>query len=163
MNQKWGKGSTDGERSAVKVSRDFDFPRESVFNLLTDPKKGAVSWSPEGAVNLVFELDPRTGGAIRIHDRDPEGNVHKTSGTVVEIVVPELLVVKTATIPATGTAPWEALQTLTFEELSPKRTRVIVRVKVLAIGSFSGGVESLEEGFQGGWGEVFEKLGRALR
>jgi uncharacterized protein YndB with AHSA1/START domain len=62
MNQKWGKESPNGERSAVQVSRDFDFPRESVFNLLTDPKKGAVSWSPEEAVNLVFELDPRPGG-----------------------------------------------------------------------------------------------------
>jgi len=162
MNQKWRKESTDGERSAVKVSRDFDFPRESVFHLLTDPKKGAVSWSPEEAVNLVFELDPRPGGAIRIHDRDSEGNVHKTSGTVVEIVVPELLVVKTATVPASGTAPWEALQTVTFEALSPTRTRVTVRVKVLATGSFPGAVESLEEGFQGGWGEVLEKLRRAL-
>jgi uncharacterized protein YndB with AHSA1/START domain len=80
----------------------------------------------------------------------------------VEIVVPELLVVKTATTPATGTAPWEALQTVTFEELSPKRTRVTVRVKVLATGSFPGNVESLEGGFQGGWGEVLEKLRRAL-
>jgi uncharacterized protein YndB with AHSA1/START domain len=162
MNQKWGNQATDGERSAVKISRDFDFPRESVFNMLTDPKKGAVSWSPEEATTLLFELDPRPGGAIRIHDRDSEGNVHKTSGTVVEIVVPELLVVKTATTPATGTAPWEALQTLTFEELSPKKTRVTVRVKVLATGSFAGDVRALEEGFQGGWGEVLEKLRRAL-
>jgi|HubBroStandDraft_1064217.scaffolds.fasta_scaffold436892_2 uncharacterized protein YndB with AHSA1/START domain len=162
MNQKWAKESTDGEPSGVKVSRDFDFPRESVFNLLTDPKKGAVTWSPEEAVNLVFELDPRPGGVIRIHDRDGEGNVHKTSGTVVEIVVPELLVVKTATTPATGTAPWEALQTLTFEELSPQRTRVTVRVKVLATGAFPGDVNSLEEGYQGGWGEVLGKLQKAL-
>jgi len=162
MNQKRGKQSTDGERSAAKVSRDFDFPRETVFNMLTDPKKGAVSWSPEEAVNLVFELDPRPGGAIRIHDRDSEGNVAKTIGTVVKIVVPELLVVKTATTPPTGTAPWEALQTLKFEELSPRKTRVTVLVKVLATGAFPGGVESLEEGFQGGWGEVLEKLQGAL-
>lgn len=162
MNAKWANGSTDGERGAVQVVREFDFPRESVFNMLTDPRKGAVSWSPEEAVNLVFELDPRPGGVLRIHDRDREGNVHKTSGTVVEIVVPELLIVQTATAPAAGTAPWEALQTVTFEELGPKRTRVTVRVKVLATGSFPGDVESLEEGFQGGWGEVLEKLRRAL-
>ena len=160
MNQKL---VTDGGRNAATVSRDFDFPRESVFNMLTDPKKGAVSWSPEGAVNLVFELDPRPGGAIRIHDRDSEGTLHKTSGTVVEIVVPELLVVKTSTSPSTGTRPWEALQTLRFEELSPNRTRVTILVKVLTEGSFPGGVEALEEGFQGGWGQVLEKLGRALR
>jgi uncharacterized protein YndB with AHSA1/START domain len=163
MNQESERRSMNGEREAAKVSRDFDFPRELVFNMLTDPKKGAVSWSPEEAVNLVFELDPRPGGAIRIHDRDGEGNVAKTTGTVVEIVVPELLVVKTATTLPTGSAPWEALQTLSFEELGPRKTRVTVLVKVLASGSFPGGVESLEEGFQGGWGQVLEKLQRALR
>jgi uncharacterized protein YndB with AHSA1/START domain len=162
MNQTRGRSSTDREQSVAEISREFDFPRESVFNMLTDPKKGAVSWSPEGAVNLVFELDPRPGGAIRIHDRDSEGNVAKTTGTVVEIVVPELLVVKTATIPPTGTDPWEALQTLRFEELGPRKTRVTVLVKVLATGSFPGGVGSLEEGFQGGWGEVLDKLQAAL-
>ncbi len=163
MNHKRREQSMDAERSGVRVTRDLDFPRQRVFDMLTDPKKGAVSWSPEGAVSLVFELDRRPGGTLRIHDRDQEGNVHKTSGTVVEIVVPERLVVKTATTLATGTAPWEALQTVLFEELSPSRTRVTVLVQVLATGSFPGGVESLEEGFQGGWGEVLEKLRRALQ
>ena len=162
MNHKQGNESMDAERRGAEVSRDFDFPREAVFNMLTDPKKGAVAWSPEEAENLVFELEPRPGGAIRIQDRDREGNVHKTSGTVLEIVVPERLVVRTATAPATGAAPWEALQTLVFEELTPTKTRVRVLVRVLATGSFPGGVESLEAGYQGGWGEVFEKLRRAL-
>lgn len=99
---------------------------------------------------------------MRIHDRDGDGIVHKTSGTVVDFVAPELLVVKTATAPPDGKAPWEALQTVTFEELSPKRTRVTVSVKVLATGSFPGDVEALEEGFQGGWGEVLDKVRREL-
>jgi uncharacterized protein YndB with AHSA1/START domain len=162
MNHEREKNSTDGDRAAAKVTKEFDFPRETVFNRLTDPKKGAVSWSPEGAINLVFELDLRPGGAIRIHDRDSEGNVAKTTGSVVEIKVPELLVVQTATTTPTGAAPWEALQTLRFEELGPRRTRVTVLVKVLRTGSFPGGAESLSEGFRGGWGEVLEKLQRAL-
>lgn len=162
MNRKQGEGTMDTGRAGAKISRDFDFPRRTVFNMLTDPKKGAVSWSPEEAETLVFELDPRPGGAIRIHDRDREGNVHKTTGTVVEIAVPERLVVRTATAPATGAAPWEALQTVLFEELGPRKTRVTVLVRVLATGSFPGGAESLEEGYQGGWGEVLEKLRRAL-
>lgn len=155
-------GSTRGGRGAAKISREFDFPREVVFDLLTDPRKGAVAWSPEEAVNLLFELDRRPGGAIRIHDRDRDGNVAETSGTVVEISAPELLVVRTATTSPAGTAPWEALQTLQFEALGPTRTRVTVLVKILATGSFPGGVESLEEGFQGGWGEVLERLRRTL-
>lgn len=51
---------------------------------------------------------------------------------------------------------------MTFEELNPKRTRVTVFVKIIETGSFPGGVESLKEGFQGGWGETFDMLQRAL-
>jgi uncharacterized protein YndB with AHSA1/START domain len=162
MNQKPGRESADVERSGVTVSREFDFPRESVFGMFTDAKKAAKFWGPEGAINLVFELDPRPGGAILIQDRNREGDTGTTSGTIVEIVVPELLVFRSSTKFGEGTAPWEALQTVTFEEVGPRRTRVKVRVKILAPGSFPGGVASLEEGFQGGWGETFDRLQREL-
>jgi uncharacterized protein YndB with AHSA1/START domain len=162
MNRTWGMESTDGERTAVRITRDFDFPRELVFEMLTDPRKAAKVWGPEGSVKLVFELDPRPGGAIRIHDHY-QGKTAMTTGTITEIVVPELLVFRSVTTPPEGTAPWEALQTVRFEELSPKRTRVTVLVKLLATGSFPGGAESLEEGFQGGWGETFDMLQRQLR
>jgi uncharacterized protein YndB with AHSA1/START domain len=162
LNQKWRNESIDGERGAVKISKDFDFPREVVFNMFVDEKKAAKFFGPEGAVKLVFELDPRPGGAIRIHDQY-QGSTAKTSGTITEVVFPERLAFKSATTPEQGTAPWEALQTVIFEALSPKRTRVTVLVKVLATGSFPGGVESLEEGFQGGWGETLDMLQRELR
>jgi uncharacterized protein YndB with AHSA1/START domain len=162
MNPKWRKESTDGQRAAVEISREFDFPRESVFNMLTDPKKAAKVWGPEGAVKFLFELDPRPGGAIRIHDYF-EGKTAKTSGTITEILVPELLVFRSVTTPEDGAAPWEALQTLTFEQLARQRTRVTIGVRILATGSFPGGVESLEEGYQGGWGETFDLLQKELR
>ncbi|HYK93820.1 MAG TPA: SRPBCC domain-containing protein [Thermoplasmata archaeon] len=162
MKQTWRKESMDGQRRAVKISREFDFPREWVFQMLTDPKKAAKVWGPEGAVKLVFELDPRPGGAITIHDQY-EGKTAKTTGTITEFVEPELLVFRSVTTPEEGVAPWEALQTVTLEELTPTRTRVTVLVQILATGSFPGGVESLEEGFQGGWGETFDMLQRQLR
>lgn len=163
MNPTWRKESTDGARSAVKVSRDFDFPRELVFDMFTDEKKAAKVWGPEGAVKVLFELDRKPGGAIRIRDRSSEGIVAETTGTVLEIVVPERLVFRSATVLGEGPAPWEALQTLTFEKLGPNKTRVTALVKVLATGSWEGDVGSLEEGFQGGWGETFDMLERALR
>ena len=123
MNPKWRNEAADGERNIVHISRDYDFPRPSVFGMFTDAKKAAKFWGPEGAVKLVFEFDARPGGAIRIHDRNSEGNVAKTSGTVLEVVVPELLVFRSATVFRDGVAPFEALQTVQFEELSPRRTR----------------------------------------
>ena len=162
MNPNGKKESKDGERNAVKLTRDYDFPRESVFSMLTGPKTASKFFSPEGAEKLVFEWDPRPGGAIRIHDRNSDGIVHKTSGTILEVVVPELLVYRSTTS-GEGATPFEALQTVKFEELSPKKTRVTVLVKVLAAGSFPGGVESLEEGFLGGWGQTLDMVQRELR
>jgi uncharacterized protein YndB with AHSA1/START domain len=161
MNRTWRKESADGERRAVKVSREFDFPRELVFKMLTDAEKAVKVWGPEGAVKLLFELDPRPGGAITIHDLY-DGKTAKTTGTITEFVAPELLAFRSITTPEEGATPWEALQTVTLEALSPTRTRVTVAVKILATGSFPGGVDSLEEGFQGGWGETFEMLQRQL-
>ncbi len=163
MNPKWKSETADGERNAVKISRDYDFPRKSVFEMFTDAKKAAKFWGPEGAVKLVFEFDATPGGSIRIHDQNSEGEVGKTSGTVLEVVAPELLVFRSATVLPGGTTPFEALQTIRFEELGPQRTRVTVRVKILRTGSFPGDVADLESGFEGGWGETLEMLQRELR
>lgn len=163
MSQRRKDGSADRERDEVEISRDLDFPREAVFRMLTDPKKAAACWGPEGAVKHLFELDPRPGGVIRIHDGTAEGIVAKTSGTIVDFVVPALFSFRSTTALVDGSAPWEAMQTVTFEEVGPKRTRVTVRVKVLAAGAFPGGVWSLGEGYKGGWGETFGMLERELR
>jgi len=161
MNKDWRNEAADGARSAVRMSREFDFPQATVFSMLTDAKKAAKVWGPEGSVKLVFELDPRPGGAIRIDDHY-KGKTARTVGTILEFVAPERFVFKSVTTPPEGTTPWEALQTVTCERLTPSRTRVTVQVKILATGSFPGGAESLEEGFQGGWGETFDMLQRAL-
>jgi len=164
MTQKETTDRTDAGREAVRISRDYDHPRESVFGMFIDPKKAAKFFGPEGATKLLFELEPRIGGAITIHDRDPEGNTGKTSGTITELVAPEVLAFRSATTfwsattPGKAGAPWEALQTIRFEALGPTRTRVTVLVKVLSTGSFPGGAESLEEGYVGGWRETLEML-----
>lgn len=154
---------TSGERSAVRISRDYDFPRESVFTMCTDPRK-AAKWflSPEGGVTLLFEIDARPGGTVRMDGHQGDGKVFKTSGTFLELVVPERIVIKTTTTPPGNSAPFEAVQTLIFEELGPKRTRVTVLVEVLSAGSFPGGLESLEEGFHGGWGGTLNLLQNEL-
>lgn len=151
------------DRSTATITREFDFSRESVFRMFTDPRK-AAKWfgTPEGAITDLFELDPRPGGTIRIHDREPGGPLHKTSGTVLEIVEPERFAFRSVTMLEDGATPFEALQTVTLEEIHPKRTRMTVTVKVLSVGSFPGGVEALVQGFTGGWGQTLDKLQRLL-
>ena len=164
MSQTQNEQPRAADRGIARVVREFDFPRESVFRMFTDPKK-AARWfgSPEGAETVLFELDARPGGTIRIHDREPGGPTHRTAGTVLEVVEPERFAFRSTTTLEDGAAPFEALQTVTLEEVGPQRTRVVVVVTVLSAGSFSGGVQALVEGFEGGWGQTFDKLERELR
>ena len=163
MSENATKETTNAGRHGVEISREYDFPREAVFRMMTDPKTAPKFFSPEGAVKLLFEWDPRPGGAVRIHDRHSDGTNTKTSGTITEFVVPELFAFRSQTVIGPGPAPFEALQTVRFAALGPKRTRVTVHVKVLALGSFPGDVESLEGGFEGGWGQTLDMLERELR
>ncbi len=147
------------ERGAVKIARVFDFPRESVFRMWTDPKK-VSRWfgSPEGCVTVVSEWDPRPGGAIKTEDIT---NHVSLTGAFTRVVAPELLVFRGV---AKGPGPYfpnETLNTVTLEELGPKRTRITVAVNVVV--APRGVVEALKEGFRGGWGQSLEKLQRAFR
>jgi len=162
MSGKWSKQSNDGEREAVRIVRDFDFRRTTVFEHFTDPRKAAKLWSPEGAVKVHFEFDARPGGAIRMHDRHADGTEGKTTGTVLQVVAPELLVVSTATAINGAAPPFEVLQTLRFEELGPTRTRLIVLVRLVDLGAFPGDASDLEGGFRGGWGQTLDILEREL-
>jgi uncharacterized protein YndB with AHSA1/START domain len=163
MTKATNDGATHEGRAAVKITRDYEFPREQIFRLLTDAKKASKVWGPDGSVKHVFELDPRPGGAIRIHDGDSERVFSRTTGTILEFIPPERFVFRSVTTPDEGTPPWEALQTVTLEELGPKKTRLTVLVKVLEAGSFEGGIDSLEEGFRAGWGDTLDMLRRELR
>jgi uncharacterized protein YndB with AHSA1/START domain len=152
-----------GEQNAVEITRVFDFPRDSVFSMWTDPRQVAKWWGPEGCLTVVCEVDPRPGGAMRIDVRTPEGTIYPMSGSFEKIVVPELIIFRSAASGGDDAAPWETLNTVTFEELSPKRTRVTVLVNVVAAGSWPGDLDSLKKGFKGGWAQSFDKLQRALR
>ena len=156
---------TINERGALTIVRVFDFPRESVFKMWTDPKKVAEWWGPEGCVNIVSEVDARTGGRMRVDQRSPRGDVSSFKATFERVIPLELLIYK-AKSPGTsdeygGYSAHETLETVTFEELGPKRTRVTVVTEILA-GPLDER-ESLLDAFRGGWGESLDKLQRSLR
>lgn len=148
------------ERGTVEITRVFDFPRESVFRMWTDPKMLAKWWGPEGNVTLVCEVDPRPGGAIRIDERLPDGTVHVTTGSFTKIVASELMVFRIASPGVGPFSPFKALNTVTFEELGPKRTRLTVVVSDI-LGSPEQ-LEALKQGFTGGWAQSIDKLQKAL-
>ena len=152
---------TAREQGAVKVTRVFDFPRESVFMMWTDPKKLAEWFGPEGCVNVHSEVDPRPGGAMRVDERFPDGHTYSFNATFEKVIPPELLVYRNASPGTADFSPWEARYTVTFEELGPRRTRVTA-ITVVVAGPREER-ESLKDAYRAGWGESFDKLQRALR
>lgn len=156
---------TATERGAVKVTRVFDFPRVSVFRMWTDPKKLAEWWGPEGCVNVLSEVDPRPGGKMRVDQRSPKGDIYSFNATFEEVTPPERLVYRAASPGTTdeygGFSPWEAIHTVTFEELGPRRTRVTASTEVVSGPGEER--ESLMDAFREGWGQSLGKLQRALR
>lgn len=151
---------TTTEQAAIKITRVFAFPRESVFKMWTDPKKLAKWWGPEWSVTLLSEVDPRPGGAIKVDQRNPDGAIYSFKAVFEKIVPPELLVYRHVSPSTAGFSPWEALHMITFEELGPRSTRITAETRVVA-----GPQEerkSLKKAYMTGWGQSLDKLQGAL-
>lgn len=76
----------------LRLNRVFAAPRDVVFKLWTDPEKLIHWWGPSGFETLSCDVDPRPGGAWRIHTRAPDGMEFSSYGVFHEIVPPERLV-----------------------------------------------------------------------
>ena len=97
---------------------------------------------------------------MRVNQRNPDGVIYSFNATFEKVIPPELLVYRHASPSTAGFSPWEALHTVTFEELGPRRTRVTAVTKVIAGPQEER--ESLMGAYREGWGQSFEKLQGAL-
>ena len=138
----------------LTITRVFDAPRELVFKAWIDPKQMAQWWGPQGFTNPVCELDPRPGGAIRIHMRAPDGVVHPMTGTFSEIVAPERLVFMAVAEDQVGKPLLEALTTVTFEEQGGK-TKLTVHASAVGIAPIAA---QMLAGMEAGWTQSLERL-----
>jgi len=116
-------------RHEVTITRILDAPRDLVFKVWIDPEHLKHWWGPTGFTNPVCELDPRPGGAIRIHMRAPDGVVYPMTGVILELVEPERLAFTSAALDKDGNAMFENLNTVTFAEHG-SQTKVTLHSKV---------------------------------
>ena len=118
-------------------------------------------WGPEGCVVVHSEVDPRPGGTMRVDQRFLDGEIRRMTAIFEKVVRPELLVFKNTSSGEAGFSSWESRNTVTFEELGPRRTRVTAITAIVAAPQEER--ESLKEAYRAGWGESLDKLQRALR
>ena len=142
----------------LTLTRVFNAPRELVFQAWTDPRRLQRWWGPKGFSNPVCEVDPRPGGAIRIHMRAPNGIVYPMTGTFLEIVEPERLVFKTSPLDNNGEPLFEVLNTVTFAD-DAGNTRLTLHATVSNIKP-----EAMLHiaGMEQGWNQTLDRLGEEV-
>lgn len=135
-------------RQEVTITRIINAPREVVFKAWIDADQLKQWWGPKGFTNPVCELDPRPGGAIRIHMRAPDGVVYPMTGKILELVEPERLVFSSAALDKEGNAMFENLNTVTFAEQGAQ-TKLTLHTKVMtATEQAAAHLRGMEEGWK---------------
>ena len=145
--------NTFAERE-LTFTRIFDAPRALVFAAWTDSKHLAQWWGPQGFTNPVCEIEPRVGGAIRIHMRGPDTVVHKMKGEVREIIPPERLAFTNIAIDDSGNHIIEGFTTVTFAEENGK-TKLTLHTRGAAVVEYAA---AFIKGMEAGWTQSLERL-----
>ena len=104
--------------------REFDAPRELVFEAWTDPKHLAQWWGPNGFTTTTSAFDMRPGGVWRFVMHGPDGCDYENRITFEEIVKRERLVYHHGG--GDDVEPVQFRTTVTFEDLGG-RTRLTMR------------------------------------
>jgi uncharacterized protein YndB with AHSA1/START domain len=146
--------SIDTAEREVIVSRVINAPREVVFEAWMDPGHLAQWWGPHGFTNTVRQWDPRPGGAIVIHTRDPKGAVYPMKGTFHDVVAPGQIVFTLVVEDGAGLPLLNEITTVTFTEQQGK-TKVTVHVS--AVGVDLSAWRMLDR-MESSWSESLERL-----
>lgn len=117
--------SATADREIV-LSRDFDAPRELVFQAYTDPRHTGSWWGPDGFTNTVHEMDVRPGGMWRFIMHGPDGKDWPNRITYREVAAPERLVFDHGE--DVDNDPGAFHVTITFDDLGGGRSRVTQRM-----------------------------------
>jgi uncharacterized protein YndB with AHSA1/START domain len=146
------KVTTPSDRE-IMMTRDFDAPRELVFEAYTRPEL-LKRWfiGPPDWELAVCEIDLRVGGDYRYLWRAPDGMEMGMRGTFREVVVPERLVSTEQFDQAWY--PGEAVGTVTFADRDGRTT---VTITVLYASREARDI-ALQSGMEQGVGMNFDRL-----
>lgn len=130
------KNSQEG--SELVISRTFEAPRELVFKVWTEPTHLLKWWGPKHFTSPKIEVDLRVGGQFLFCMQAPDGKKYWNCGVFQEIVRPEKIVSSMYFSDENGTIldpaaygmtgfPKETRDEVTFEAVSPSKTKVTIR------------------------------------
>lgn len=138
------------------ITREFDAPRDLVFQVYTDPAHIPQWWGPRSTKTIVDKLDFRVGGSYRFVHKEEDGSENGFRGEYLEIVAPERIV---------QTFEWEGMpghimtDHLEFEDLGGGRTRITNRSVATNKDDLQGMIDS---GMEQGMRETYDRLEELL-
>jgi uncharacterized protein YndB with AHSA1/START domain len=147
--------TTPGERE-IHTVREFDAPRERVFEAFTDPELIPQWWGMRESTTVVDKMDVQAGGEWRYVQVMADGSEHAFRGVYREVSSPERIV---------QTWEWEGMpghvciETMEFEDLGGDRTRIAGTSLFHTTEERDGMVES---GMESGLNETYQRLDELL-
>ncbi|MBA3971383.1 MAG: SRPBCC family protein [Bacteroidetes bacterium] len=110
-------------KQELKVVREFNAPRELVFQAWIDPQL-FIQWVKPRELNIQFDsFDARTGGFWKYMYTDKEQNEFSFHGVFHEVFFPERIV---QTFECEGQKGRVAFETNQFEDLADDKTKVTI-------------------------------------
>ncbi len=150
--------ATERASKEVVITRLFDAPRELVFKAWTEVEHIARWWGPDGFTVPSCGSDPRRGGSLKIVMRGPDGTDYLMTGTYLEVVSPERLVVEGNAVDDAGNTLLQALNTVTFADRGGK-TEITLRAHAVALVPEA---EPMLGGMEAGWTQSLQCLDDVL-
>lgn len=139
----------------VDITRVFDAPRELVWRAWTEPGQIARWWGRRGWSTPLSEItmDVRPGGAFSLTSvSDEDGTEITQSGTYLEVVEPERLVIEE---PAENAWHAGAVTVVTFADLGDGKTEMVFRTTIRTTAE---GLDTAAAGFASSFDRLAEHL-----
>lgn len=147
----------------IFIAREFNAPRELVWEAMTNPKHVVNWWGPRGFSMTIEVMDFRVGGEWKHVMRGPDGVNYPNHSVFTEIVTPEKIVFSHGGKREGGPGV-SFVSTWSFDKLAADKTRVSIRMVfpsaaerdrvVKEFGAIEGGKQTLEQ-----LGEYLPKMG----
>jgi uncharacterized protein YndB with AHSA1/START domain len=82
----------DTSAREIVIAREFNAPRELVWQAMTDPRHVVRWWGPRGFTTKIEHMDVRPGGTWEHTMRGPDGTEYPNKSLFQEVVKPERIV-----------------------------------------------------------------------
>lgn len=145
-------------KQEMLITREFDAPRELVFQAFTDPELYVQWLGPRRLTTVLDVFEPRSGGRWRYLQKEPGGHEFGFHGVYHEVRAPERII-DTFEFEGLPEAGHVCLETLTLHVLPGERTRLTAHSVFQSVTDRDA---ALQSGMEEGLNESYERLTELL-